>query len=135
VTQRRSQRHVQKGTRKSNQPFSTKKTTNSAQPRAAKQPRPGRRQWLRIQTEERRAGRQAAQQHARLTARRGDPGGAGRQRKRRNGRAVEWEGLYRARERWGGALTLGPWSGGVAPGDEEWWRRGRRGELGVGGGW
>lgn len=83
----------------------------------------------------RETGRQAAQQHARLTARRGDPGGAGRQRKRRNGRAVEWEGLYRARERWGGALTLGPWSGGVAPGDEEWWRRGRRGELGVGGGW
>jgi len=36
-----------------------------------------------------------------------------------SGRGREEGGLYRGRERWGGALTLGPWSGGVAPGDEE----------------
>jgi hypothetical protein len=45
-----------------------------------------------------RPSRQAGgQQHARLTARRGDPRGAGRQRKRGNGRAGEWEGAYTAR--------------------------------------
>ena len=54
-----------------------------------------------------------------LTMHRGDPRGVEGGRKRGNGeRATE-----RGRDIQGGsggeALTLGPWSGGVAPGDEE----------------
>lgn len=66
-----------------------------------------------------------------LTARRGgDPGGAGGGSRGSGelGSVRRGEALCRVRERWGGALTLGPWSGGVAS-------AGRRGEHDETGRW
>jgi len=54
-----------------------------------------------------------------LTAHRGDPRGAEAGRKRGNGERARERGRDIQGGSGGEALTLGPWSGGVAPGDEE----------------